>query len=441
MDWEQLLNKERLGKSGDLREEIGRSHYHKDHDRIVFSSSFRRLGKKTQVHPLTENDHIHTRLTHSVEAGSVGRSLGIAAGYILSDLGKLPEWITPANIGEIVQSACLAHDIGNPPFGHAGEEAIRSWFDKNSGKEMFSDLDQDQRRDLSLFEGNALGFRVITKTETMAEGGLGLSYPTLGAFLKYPWTSNHAESPKYKFSCFQSELKTLELVATKLGLIHVTNGKWKRHPLAFLVEAADDICYSMMDLEDAVEMKIVSIAELRSFLEPILASDKNMLKFLNNEKISNRKKIAHVRGKYVGDMVAAMSGVFSDKIDNIESGTFQQPLSQLLPQPEKQLLSTAKDIAQQHVFDHKRKVRLEIGCYSILGTLLDAFCSAIHDMVKAKRLTFKSSRILTLLSIPHNNPENIDLYEGYMRVVSYIGGMTDSYATYIAQQICGSNVK
>ncbi|MGL6250217.1 MAG: dGTP triphosphohydrolase, partial [Billgrantia desiderata] len=267
MHWQQLLDPSRLhGKPTSGRDEIGRSPFHKDHDRIVFSGSFRRLGRKTQVHPLTDNDHIHTRLTHSLEVGCVGRSLGMIVGELLRE--RLPKWITPADLGVIVQAACLGHDIGNPPFGHAGEYAIRDWFKRAEadGSGLLEGLSERERADLLTYEGNAQGFRIVTQIEyNQFRGGMRLTAATLGTLLKYPWTVEHGGSAG-KFGCYQSERPLLEDVTRCLGLLPRGEGRWCRHPLAWLVEAADDICYALLDLEDGLEMGILRFEEVAEVL-------------------------------------------------------------------------------------------------------------------------------------------------------------------------------
>ena len=208
MDWQTLLNRERLGKTLHSPEELGRSPFHKDHARIIFSGAFRRLGRKTQVHPVSSNDHIHTRLTHSLEVSCVGRSLGMRVGETLRS--ALPDWCDPSDLGMVIQSACLAHDIGNPPFGHSGEDAIRNWFNQAAGRGWLDAMSETERNDFLNFEGNAQGFRVLTQLEYhQFDGGTRLTYATLGTYLKYPWTARHADSlgyKKHKFGCYQSEL-------------------------------------------------------------------------------------------------------------------------------------------------------------------------------------------------------------------------------------------
>ena len=212
MKWCALLSQKRLNKHDDGIHLDARSQYHKDYDRIVFSSAFRRMGRKTQVHPLANNDHIHTRLTHSIEVGSVGRSLGLIIGEFLKQQGDLPADISPQEIGAIVQAACLAHDIGNPPFGHAGEFAIRHWFNEN--RQHLAQLNAAELNDLAIFEGNAQGFRVVANTENhYNNGGLHLTYATLGTLMKYPWFSdNPIAAQQGKFNFFQERYSIIKKI-------------------------------------------------------------------------------------------------------------------------------------------------------------------------------------------------------------------------------------
>ena len=278
MKWDRLLVEKRFRDPIKKDEEKnGRSQFEKDIDKITFSSAFRRLGRKTQVHLLSKNDHIHTRLSHSLEVASVGRSLGVLVGKWLQghidekeiiELKKVKD--IPSMIGEIVEAACLAHDIGNPPFGHAAEEAIRKWFQENietiKVKDNEKELNGIEKKDLKHFDGNAMAFRVVTYKEYYEkEGGMRLTYPTLGALLKYPWTSHSLQEGDNKFSCFKTEYKNICEIARELCLIeknHKSSNfevKYARHPLAYLVEAADDICYRILDIEDAIELNILPI--------------------------------------------------------------------------------------------------------------------------------------------------------------------------------------
>jgi len=436
MSWQRLLTTKRYGHEHIRPQEIGRSHFHKDHDRIIFSSAFRRLGRKTQVHPLARNDHIHTRLTHSIEVGSVGRSLGIRVGELLGD--QLPPWAGPHDLGTIVQSACLAHDIGNPPFGHAGEYAIRDWFRRHRSRPLLASLPAAQRADLETFEGNAQGFRVVTCIENnLFAGGLRLTSPTLGTLLKYPWTSADA-GEKGKFSCYQTELATLQQLAAQLGLVELGAQRWCRHPLCYLMEAADDICYAIMDLEDAIELSILSFDDVQPVLlalagraevdDPVLSS-----------QASARRKISALRGRAMESMVESAIAAFMENYGQIMVGEYQGELLTDGDPVVRDGLVAAKTLARERVFPDTRKTELEVGAYSTLGTLLEAFCDAVYEhQQQSGPLSYRSQKIISLMGI-HCPARDDSLYYAYMRALDFISGMTDNYAAYLARQIGGLN--
>jgi len=434
MAWQQLLTTKRYGHEHISPREIGRSHFHKDHDRIIFSSAFRRLSRKTQVHPLASNDHIHTRLTHSIEVGSVGRTLGIRVGEMIAD--ELPHWAGPHDLGTIVQSACLAHDIGNPPFGHAGEFAIRDWFRRYRDRPMLADLTSEQRKDLETFEGNAQGFRVITQIENnLFDGGLRLTSPTLGAFLKYPWTAVSA-GERGKFSCYQTELPLLESLAEQLGLVETGPQRWCRHPLSYLMEAADDICYAIMDLEDAIELSILTFEDIQPVLEA-LAGDVAEEEPVLNSSASARRKISALRGKAMERMVGSALGAFMAHYEAIMAGRYEGVLLADGDPAVQTGLQQAKTLARDRVFPDTRKTELEVGAYSTLGTLLDAFCEAVYEHhLQQGPLSYRSEKIVSLMGIHCPAPED-SLYHSYMRALDFISGMTDNYAAYLARQIGG----
>jgi len=435
MQWQKLLTAKRYGHEQDLAPEIGRSHFHKDHDRIIFSSAFRRLGRKTQVHPLALNDHIHTRLTHSIEVGSIGRTLGIRVGELIAD--KLPNWASPHDLGMIVQSACLAHDIGNPPFGHAGEYAIRDWFKRPGAERLLDSLSEEQRSDIQTFEGNAQGFRVVTTIENhLYNGGLRLTYSTLGTLIKYPWLSTDA-ADKGKFSCYLTELGTLQKLASELGLISVGENHWCRHPLAYLMEAADDICYAILDLEDAMELKILSFERIKPILQK-LCGDLEFDDSVFHSQASSRRKISALRGKAMENMVESAIGAFMQNYSLIMAGQYS---GELLSDGDKNVaqgLAEAKRIARDEVFPDTRKTELEVGAYSSLGVLLESFCEAVYEQhqQQSPRLSYRSEKILSLMGI-HAPKADAPLYYSYMRVLDFISGMTDNYAAYLARQIGG----
>ncbi|MGI1668783.1 MAG: deoxyguanosinetriphosphate triphosphohydrolase [Neptuniibacter sp.] len=435
MQWQTLLTTKRYGHGEIAQEEIGRSHFHKDQDRIIFSSAFRRLGRKTQVHPMSLNDHIHTRLTHSIEVGSLGRSLGIRVGEQIRE--QLPEWATSYDIGMIVQSACLAHDIGNPPFGHAGEYAIRDWFKRQNDSILLRDLTEDQKLDLMTFEGNAQGFRVVTRIENhLFSGGLRLTYPTLGALLKYPWSAEHA-TRKGKFSAYQTEVEILNKLGKELGLIPQGKDRWCRHPLTYLMEAADDICYAILDLEDAIELNILSFEEIKPILLK-LCGDTSFDDEILSTPASARRKISALRGKAMEYMVGSAVQAYMDNQDAIMSGQYKGELLSDGEQSVMEGLQEAKSLAREKVFPDTRKTELEVGAYSTLGVLLEAFCDAVFEnhRLQGQDLSYRSERIINLMGIHAPDPE-LPLYNAYMRALDFISGMTDNYAAYLARQIGG----
>ena len=441
MSWERLLDPSRLHdrreeRPGGERDEIGRSPFHKDHDRIVFAGSFRRLGRKTQVHPLTDNDHIHTRLTHSLEVGCVGRSLGMIVGERLS--GRLPAWITPADLGVIVQAACLGHDIGNPPFGHAGEYAIRDWFARaeSDGSGLLEGLSPLERQDLLTYEGNAQGFRIVTQVEyNQFRGGMRLTTATLGTMLKYPWTVEHGGAAG-KFGCYQSERHLLAEVAGRLGLLPSGPGRWCRHPLAWLVEAADDICYALLDLEDGLEMGILRFDEVAEILTQIAGGAPADYAAMQRHRVSQRRRIAALRGAAMERAVNDVGAVFVQHEGELLSGRLRQDLLELCHPDLDWGVKAAKQLARERIFQNERKAKLEIGAYTTLGILLEAFIGAAHELHHSGRSTFKHQRVLALIG--ENTPRpSWSLYDSYRRMLDFIGGMTDHYAVDLAQEMGG----
>ncbi|UXY15162.1 deoxyguanosinetriphosphate triphosphohydrolase [Chitiniphilus purpureus] len=436
MDWTRLLAADRLGapRQADEQPETGRSNYHKDHDRIVFCSPFRRMGRKTQVHPMTENDHVHTRLTHSIEVACVGRSLGVLIGQALHR--DLPADIAPYDLGAIVQAACLAHDIGNPPFGHAGEYAIRDWFQRPEHAYLMQNLNADERRDLTTFEGNAQGFRIITQLENHRfEGGLRLTYATLGTTLKYPWTSEHADH-RGKFSCYQSEHAQLEQVAQELGLPQLAPGRWARHPLSYLMEAADDICYAILDLEDGIEIGTLPYETAEPVLMKICGGARELLALEVAAAPSVRRKISLLRGKAIDRCVRDVAATFIQHQRRLMQGSYQGDLLNDCPESMRQGIADAKQLARERIFNERRKIEIEVGSFTCLDILLDAFCNAAYQQKVSARMPFRMQRVLDLME--YNAPKKEwPLYESYRRVLDFIGGMTDNYATYLAQQVGG----
>jgi dGTPase len=448
MQWDRLVNAGRLGNRPP-KTETARSAFNSDHDKIIFSGAFRRLARKTQVHPLATNDHVHNRLTHSLEVACVGRSLGIRVGEKLIAAQKLPDTLSAADIGDIIQSTCLAHDIGNPPFGHTGEAAIRSWFE-NDGKAYLTQLAEREASDLRTFEGNAQGLRVLTSAEYHPyDGGMRLTYATLGSFIKYPWTSGPSVAgmrPRdHKFGVFTSELFAFEEIAEALGLLRRNGDHWYcRHPFVALMEAADDFCYGIIDLEDGLEMGILPWETVLECVAPVV--DGASLRNLEDElrKLRPGRRPPLIRGKIIDACVEAAAAAFMQNEQTLLSGA-DFDLVAACSSPVSNSVRSAKELAKTRIFTHPRKIELEIGSYNVMATLLDVTCRAVIEYVNApKSCSFRTQRVLDLIGRETFHPRLWDHPDGItphylalMRVIDFISGCTDHYATYLAKQFNG----
>jgi dGTPase len=448
MEWDRLLSRERLGKEGEaVLDRPGRSEFDSDIGRITFSGSFRRLGRKTQVHPLAPNDHVHTRLTHSMEVAYVGRALGKELGRHISN--DLPKGYGAEDLGTIVHAACLAHDLGNPPFGHGGEEGMIHWFETN-GPSFFANLSNDHKRDLISIEGNAQGFRIVSQTENhVFSGGLQLTYATLGAFHKYPWTSRKGQK---KFGSFLAEESLLNRIGEKLGLVSSGGSSWCRHPLAHLVEAADDICYSIIDLEDAVELRILPFEQVvEFFLDAFEGDEKDKIKneFVpgNNHRINLARLRSHVFDKAISTAIDA----YIDAYPEIMVGRYDGNIFDLLEptDPTFKMIYGAKALGRRQVYTDTKKIEMEIGCYATFDILLREFCAAalnqsevLSQTGREAKLSWKSGHVLHLLGdhAPTDGnapPGGWSSYQCLRRVIDYVMGMTDNYAAYMSRQLQG----
>lgn len=435
--WKSLLIPKRFGQDAVSEMDECRTPFVKDYDRIIFSSSFRRLSKKTQVHPLAQNDHIHTRLAHSLEVSCVGRSLGNKIGFWLQEMRLLPSNIKPHNLGEIVQAACLAHDIGNPPFGHAGEDAIRDWFNapENSAYLSKGKLSNIELSDFKAFDGNAQGFRVVTTLEMAKDdGGMRLTYPTLASLIKYPICAHDAlKNNKCKFNFYESERDIFEDVFNTLCL--KKGNTFLRHPLSYLTEAADDICYRIIDMEDARELKIISYDDVFSTIAHI-EDDLKLRKELLIEPIPERRRVSYIRSVLINYLVEGVVEVFKKEYHNL----MNENIGSLIDYCNggiKSYMDNAKNMFYDKIMKDPKKTALEIGSYSLYKRLLDIFIPAVHDKKTNTRLEFREQRALDLMGI--NAPSEKDsIYTSYLRVLDFISGMTDDYATFISKQFSGT---
>ncbi|SPL70495.1 deoxyguanosinetriphosphate triphosphohydrolase [Acinetobacter stercoris] len=440
MRWLELLSTIRLGSKKQSSEQA-RSPFHKDYDRIIFSQSFRQLNRKTQVHPLTQHDGIHTRLTHSLEVSCIGRSLGMLAAEKIKD--ELPVWISPADVGAIIQAACLAHDIGNPPFGHAGEYAIREWFDDASHTDFLKDLSDHEEADVRQFEGNAQGLRLLTKIDYHPhDGGMRLTHATLGAYLKYPWLSQTIESQGNKpasqcakFGCYQAEKETLKQIAEQLGLIQIGDYHYCRHPLTYLLEAADDICYALIDLEDGIILNMLNYDEV----EPIflaLIGEYGIPEELSIPSSTWQQKIAALRGRVMKRLVDEVTSAFARHHFEILSGQLKGSLLQYCSRDIEIGINNAKNLAREKIFEHPQKSGLEIIAHQSLQTILDAF---VPLTMPEKKLNFKEQRLLSILQrVGAHFEENH--YDNIMQVLDIVSKFSDHQAYNLAQELKGNKV-
>ena len=442
-NWSQLISPLRLGletRAYDQTEEI-RTAFQRDYDRIIFSSPFRRLQNKTQVFPLPGSIFVHNRLTHSLEVASVGRSLGNLVALGLVKRGDPTDSALLAEIGTIVSTACLAHDMGNPPFGHSGEQAISNFFRKGGGRGYLDHLPEEQKSDFTCFDGNANAFRLLTHTfNGRREGGFGLTYSTLAAVVKYPYESILAgEKPKFGF--FQTEKQLFHKIATNLGLREQSDHplRFSRHPLVYLVEAADDICYQVIDLEDAHKLKIITSADAEQLLLAFFdeASDKEILANINeNLRIVQDKneRISYLRAMVIGKLVKECARIFLDHLEQIMRGEATPSLVKLLQGNSRQAMEEVKKISVARIYKDPAVIQIEIAGYKILGTLLEEFTPAILDPTD-----LLSEKLLSIIPQQYHL-QSESLYDQLQTIVDFVSGMTDLYALDLYRKITGINL-
>lgn len=445
MEWEKLLTDLRLEeeRTSKKKQHDGRSEFQKDFDRIVFSPAFRRLQDKTQVFPLPESDFVHTRLTHSLEVSCVGRSLGNLVGEnVIERHPALKNKFTKFHFGEIVAAACLAHDIGNPPFGHSGEDAIAEFFRNGNGQKFNSKIkDQKKWTDLIKYEGNAQGFRIISKLQNPKErGGLRLTYSTLAAVTKYPkesfinTKSKSLSNKAYrKYGFFQAEKDLFKEVADATGLKCIKGRKtnwWCRHPLAFLVEAADDICYRVMDLEDGFRLGLVTFKETEDLLIPLI--NKQALKGYREK--DKKDQVGYLRAVAISELVNELAKVFLDEEKNILNGKFEDDLISKIKKAKE--LRKIKDISIEKIYKSRSVVEREVAGYEVLGGLLDTFINAFNEAYEDK-ISAKNRAVFALLPKRITDEIPNDLYLRLLRTIDFVSGMTDSFAVSLFRKIKG----
>ena len=434
MNWHRLISDRRLGLEHlhDQNQQI-RSDFQRDYDRMIFSSPFRRLQNKTQVFPLPGSIFVHNRLTHSLEVSTVGRSMSreVLRKMDFHLLNKKNQGVLE-NIPDIVATACLCHDLGNPPFGHSGEKTISTWFSEGAGVSLKAELNEKQWNDLINFEGNANSFRLLTHEFVgRRKGGFAMTYSTLGALVKYPWSSEHA-GKKGKFGFFQSEEENYRKIASWMEIPELSPGKFARHPLVYLMEAAYDICYQIMDIEDAHRLGILSLTETTYFLLNFFDDEKKSklergMKYLEDPN----EKIGYLRSSVIGEMVESSAEVFVNNLDIILRGESINPLVELMPERLSKAYSECSMMAFERIYCAPYVVDVDLAGNKIITYLLDVLMDAVMHPEK------NYSQLL-LSKFPRQYDINAPTtYERILAVLDHVSGMTDIYALDLFRKLNG----
>ena len=440
MEWEKLLSLKRHGdefKRKRIDQDETRLGFEVDYDRIIFSSEFRSLQDKTQVVPFSQGDFVHTRLTHSLETSVVGRSLGRKVGVEI--LKKYPHLKNKLgyqsnDFGAIVASASLAHDIGNPPFGHSGEKSIGQYFISGPGKKFKDILNEKEFQDLCDFEGNANGFKILTQSRAGREGGLRLSYATLGTFVKYPKESlpvkpsSNISDKKYGF--FQNEKNTYVDIANELGLLK-DDGGYNRHPLTFLVEAADDICYTIIDFEDGINLGLVQEDYALEYLINLVRDSINTEKYntLNN----TIDRVSYLRALSINTLINEAVQIFIENEDDILSGNFH--VSLLKKSKYKPQISDIIKISVEKIYESKEVIEKEVAGYNIINKLLDTFISSVNRYYEGNQTSYDDLILKLLPSTTNLNHDN--LYSRLLEICHYVASLSDRKALNVYNKITG----
>ena len=439
MEWKQLISNKRFGQEHKHAERHDdRSEFKRDYDRLIFSSAFRRLQNKTQVFPLPGSIFVHNRLTHSLEVASVGMSIGNdISRRVIQKQPNLKDTLVE-EIGTIVSAACLAHDLGNPPFGHSGEKAIQTFFSEGPGLKIKPMVSSEFWDDITHFEGNANAFRILThRFKGRRQGGFVMTYSMLASIVKYPFASSLAGNHG-KFGFFASEAESYKKIADELGISCKSAPseplKYARHPLVYMVEAADDICYEIMDIEDSHKLKILSYAETEHLLLSFFDEDiqqKIRQRIIDEELTDENEKVVYMRASVIGKLENECVAAFLAHEEEILAGTFEGSLIDHISERQKKAYKECEKISYSKIYQSKPVLDIELSGYQIMATLMEVF---IEAAVNPSR--FYSKQLLRRVSSQYDI-ENENLEERIMAVLDYISGMTDIYALDIYQKING----
>lgn len=436
MNWQQLLSPIRLGMEEYHKENHdNRNEFQRDYDRLIFSSPFRRLQNKTQVFPLPAgNVFVHNRLTHSLEVASVGRSLGV---NVSREIDKNSSAYID-EIGSIVSAACLAHDLGNPPFGHSGEEAIATFFSEGKGNYLKNEMSDVEWKDCISFEGNANAFRLLThRFNGRRRGGFVLTYSTLASFVKYPYSSIYADEKKQKFGFFESEKTDFEKIAETLGIAKLKNNpnRYARYPLVYLVEAADDICYQIMDIEDAHKLKLLTTDETKELLFGFFTDVKRKRREEILEKVTDvNEQIAYLRSSVIGLLVDECTKAFIQNEEKILAGEFEGTLIKNISMKSAEAYKKCSQVAFKKIYKSQEVLDIELAGYKIILTLLEHFTEAVMHPDKSY-----SKQLLGRIPSQYET-DSPTTYGKVQAILDYVSGMTDVYALDLYRKIMGIEV-
>ena len=444
MNWNLLLSTKRFGSASSLSEDkmMARSQFQRDYDRIIFSSPFRRLQNKTQVFPLPGSVFVHNRLTHSLEVASVGRSLGNALAVELEKREELAGSDLFSMLGSIVSAACLAHDMGNPPFGHSGEKAISHYFSEGRGTALKNIVSPNEWMDLTNFEGNANAFRVLThQFNGRRKGGFALTCATLASLVKYPYGSEAATGKKCKYGYFVSERDTFEEIAREqdIGCLSDDPVRYCRHPLVYLVEAADDITYQVMDVEDAHKLNILSTEETKNILMAFWDSNSDegrsfhaSVRNIFNTVTDPNEQISYLRASLINKLAGECITVFMRHYRDIMDGKHTSSLIDSLEGVSASAMNYCSSLAVKRIYNHPSVIEIELAGYRILGALLDEFIDAtFHPQ------SHYAKKLLALLPEQFISIPDASAYTRIQSVLDFVSGMTDLYALELYRKIHG----
>ena len=440
MEWQKLISNKRLGQEHrHVERHDDRTEFKRDYDRLVFSAPFRRLQNKTQVFPLPGSVFVHNRLTHSLEVASVGMSLGNDVSQrIISERRPELRGTLFEEIGQIVSTACLAHDLGNPPFGHSGEKAIQTFFTEGKGNILKTAVPSAFWDDITHFEGNANAFRLLThQFKGRRPGGFVMTYSTIASIVKYPYASS-AASKKGKFGFFQSEQDTYCRLADEMGIFCKSAPgeplRYARHPLVYLVEAADDICYEIMDLEDAHKLKILSFETVSQLFLDFFEEDiqQSILKRIKDEQLTDlNEQIVYLRACVIGKLENECVNTFLQYEEEILNGTFEGSLIDHISARQHEAYKRCAEISITYIYKSRPVLDVELSGYKIMDTLMEQMVEAVMHPDR-----YYSQQLIGRVSSQYDI-DAPDLETRLMAVIDYISGMTDVYALDVYQKING----